>query len=454
MSDVAKVQAAIEQINEETKGSVQRYGFDFDNAQIGLFLQNHSADETISQLRQFAEWQQHVNRQNHDGVTLTPVLIEYIAGSGNIADKLIELDRLREDARHGRFDPSNPIGRDLEFHRFNWAYREEIADGTDPALNGPYEDFVKLPVLPAQTHDPFVLDGQHLIEARRIAYEAYLLLGFLRKFKASTSRPVVVVGNDRYGRQWGVEPIEDYLKDDFKLVFPRVPSHKSTRLTVPDMIERVGIRAGFHREFIQYLSDEMPHVVVVDARNVGQGKDRELMRMSRGARDYANWFIAFNDLRADGDVSKYDFKMPHLANHYPELKKWYKYVEVERKMRPWVSPGETYAMTLWAPTITDEALLGDFKVKTRKVEYGSDEAQVVLANPIVYKTDEDDPNIHENLRGNRPYYYDGPEKFVKHTLQFGFGDYGLESRVIGNTTDEFVEAVQGFMKQEIARLGA
>jgi len=137
MSDVAKVQAAIEQINEETKGSVQRYGFDFDNAQIGLFLQNHSADETISQLRQFAEWQQHVNRQNHDGVTLTPVLIEYIAGSGNIADKLIELDRLREDARHGRFDPSNPIGRDLEFHRFNWAYREEIADVTDPALNWP-----------------------------------------------------------------------------------------------------------------------------------------------------------------------------------------------------------------------------------------------------------------------------------------------------------------------------
>ena len=61
-------------------------------------------------------------------------------------------------------------------------------------------------------------------------------------------------------------------------------------------------------------------------------------------------------------------------------------------------------------------------------------------------------NIHENLRGNHPYYFDGPERHVKHELVFGFGDYGLESRVVGTTTDEFVEAVQQFMKREIARL--
>ncbi|CAI8054917.1 hypothetical protein GBAR_LOCUS29962 [Geodia barretti] len=244
------------------------------------------------------------------------------------------------------------------------------------------------------------------------------MLGFLRKFRAGTSRPIIIIGNDRYGRQWGVEPLEDFLNDDFSIVYPRVPSHRSTRLTVPHMILNTGARAGLDRGSIRYLSTHMPHVIVVDARNVGHGKHRLMMRMSRGARDHANWFIAFNDLRAEGDVSKYEHKMPYAPNHYPELKKWFGFVEV----------------------------------RTRKVEYSSDEPQVVLANPLFYRTDEDDPDIHENLRGNRPYYFDGPERHVRHEVRFGFGDFGVESRVTGNTSDELVEAVQEFMRQEVARL--
>ena len=123
-------------------------------------------------------------------------------------------------------------------------------------------------------------------------------------------------------------------------------------------------------------------------------------------------------------------------NHFSEVKRWFGFVEMQRKVRPWVEPGETYSMTMWAPKITEETVLGDFKVRTREVEIGSDEAQVVLANPLIYRTDEDDPDIHENLRGNRPYYFDGPERHVDHEVIFGFGDHGIESRVIGNTSDE------------------
>ena len=83
----------------------------------------------------------------------------------------------------------------------------------------PYEDFLKLPVLEPQEHEEFVLDGQNLIEARRVAYEAYTLLGFLRKFREGTTRPILIIGNDRYGRQWGIEPLEEYLKDDFSIVY-------------------------------------------------------------------------------------------------------------------------------------------------------------------------------------------------------------------------------------------
>lgn len=452
MSNIAQIQAVVDRLNEESNGSIRRYGFEFDETRIETFLRHRSVDETISDLTRLAEWQQGVNQQNHDGVTLTPVLMDFLAEPGDIEEKLAELDRLRQNTRMGRFDLSNEIERDLEFHRYNWAYHDVMEPDFDPNATAPYEEFLKSPVLDPQTHDEFVLDGQNLIDARRVAYEAYTLLGFLRNFRAGTSRPIIIIGNDRYGRQWGVEPLEEYLKDDFKIVYPRVPSHRSTRLTVPNMILTTGVRAGPDRGTTRYLSTEMPHVIVVDARNVGHGKDRLMMRMSRGARDYSNWFIAFNDLRAEGDGSKYEHKMPHAPNHYPELKRWFSFVELQRKMRPWVEPGETYSMTMWAPEITDETVLGDFKVRTREVEYGTDEPQVVLANPLIYRTNEDDPDIHENLRGNRPYYYDGPERHVRHEVQFGFGDHGLESRVIGNTSDELVEAVQEYMRQEVERL--
>ena len=46
----------------------------------------------------------------------------------------------------------------------------------------------------------------------------------------------------------------------------------------------------------------------------------------------------------------------------------------------------------------------------------------------------------------------GRERHVDHEIIFGFGDHGIESRVIGNTSDELVEAVQEFMRREVARL--
>ena len=452
MTNIAEIQAVVDRKNEETNGSISRYGFEFDEAQIESFLQHRSVNETISDLTRLADWHQGVNGQNHDGVTLTPLLKDFLAEPGDIEEKLAELERLRRNTRMGRFDLSNELERDLEFHRYDWAYHELIAPDYEPYEKASYEKFRKLPVLEPQTHEEFVLDGQNLTEARRVAYEAYTLLGFLKKFRAETSRPILIIGNDRYGRQWGIEALEEYLEGDFTIVYPRVPSHRSTRLTVPNMILKTGVRAGPDRGTIRFLSTDMPHVIVVDARNVGHGKDRLMMRMSRGARDYANWFIAFNDLRAEGDVSQYEHKMPHASHHFSELKKWFGFVEAQRKMRPWVEPGETYSMTMWAPEITEETVLGDFQVKTREVEYGSDVPQVVLANPLIYRTDGDDAVFHENLRGNRPYYFDGPERHVSHEIIVGFGDHGIESRVIGNTSDELVEAVQEFMRQEVARL--
>ena len=107
----------------------------------------------------------------------------------------------------------------------------------------------------------------------------------------------MVVGNDRYGRQWVVEPLQDYLKDDFTLRYDRVRSHASFRLRVPHEVEGK-TRAGFPQDFVRELSEKMPHVVIVDARNPVRGPG--MMKMSRGARDYVNWFMVFNDVPGGG----------------------------------------------------------------------------------------------------------------------------------------------------------
>ena len=444
-TDVERIRTVVEEINRETAGAIERCGFDFTTAQLEMFLAPRSIDEAIEQVRALATWMHAVNQWNHDGVTLTPVLVNYLAGAGDIESKLSEVDRLRDEVRKGRFDVDNPIQRDTEFHRFLSVCGEE-QDGEKETIDDRYSAFTRLPALQPRSRQPLRLEGQHRVEARRIAYEAYGFLQFVRRFRSQTSRPVVVVGNDRYGRQWVVEPIESYL-DDTQVLYPRVPSHKSFRLRVPHTIAPCEVRSGFHRDFVHRLNAETPHLIIADARNVGED---DMMRLSRGTRDYVNWFVVFNDLRAEGDTSAYADRMPLPLHHFGELKRWHQFEIVRRQIGSWVDPGEIYHVSMWAPEITEQAMLGDFRVPVRPVEYGSDEPQVVLANPVVYRTD--DADAHPNLQGNRPYYFDGPERHVRHQAVIGFGKYGIETLVEGATTDEFVEVVQRYMREEIERL--
>jgi hypothetical protein len=89
---------------------------------------------------------------------------------------------------------------------------------------------------------------EQALHAWRASHEAHEFLRFFTAFRAATApRPILVVANDRYGRQWVAEPLAAQLAAmaGVAVISPRVPSHKSTRLTVPRMIERSGARAGF-----------------------------------------------------------------------------------------------------------------------------------------------------------------------------------------------------------------
>jgi hypothetical protein len=425
--------------------AAEQLGLGLTPKQIEPFIKNHSTDEATQRFEKLAGWMAQVNSQNHDGVVLTPAIINYLAGGSDFDALLNTLDHLRQDTRNGRFDINNLLQKELEYRR----YTSEANRQRDwpKAPNAQRAAFNALTTLPPLHEDEFQLTSQDRVEAKRAAYEAKVFLEFLMEFRSQTDRPIVVVGNERYGRHWVVEPLEAYLKGRFEVRYDRVPSHGSMRLTVPHYLERFQ-RNGFPPEFMRQLSEQMPHVVIVD--ECSPRRTEHYTKFPRGVRDLVNWFMVFNDIRAEGDGSKYEADSTLPAHHFPELKKWYEFVVVRRRIREWVTPGPTYKIAHWAPELKEQALMGDMIIPSKPPDFGDEKPQVILANPAIYRTEGDDlPAI---LKGTHPYYFNDPEKRVREEIVPGFGLHGFETRVKGFTTDEHVAAIQEQIQAELATM--
>ena len=431
---------------------IQRFHVALDVEQVELFLKSFPKAEVLSRFEKLEQWLGKYHKTNHDGTILTPPLINFLLKGSDFDSLLAELDRYRADTRNGQFDINNILQRDLEFRRFAYEYTRVLEPLTyqlqnrypQPKSNEElYQLFNQLEELPPVAADESLLSEQHLAEVGRTAYEATEFLKFLRGFRTRTSRHIVVVGNDRYGRQWVVEPIEAYLKEGFTLRYDRVRSGTSTRLSVP---------AAFPREFVREIGEGMPHIVIVDASHAPPNND--VMQLSRGLRGYAHWFAVFNDLRAEGNVARYQDESSLPAEHFPELMKWHEYVARRQELQEWVAPGQTYRVTTWAPELEDVVILGDMQVKRYPAvsheEMEVDLPVVILANPIIYRTEGDD--LPSALRGTTPRHFDDPEAHATDSIVFGFGSHGLETRLEGMSTEQFVQTAQGRVKEEIDRL--
>ena len=426
--------------------TVERLKLNLTTDQIEQFIKNHSTDETQRRFEKLADWMAQVNSQNHDGVILTPVITDHLAGDSDFDALLNELDYLGKETRNGRFDINNLLQKELEYKRYvSEANRQRDWPKDPEEQRAAFDELAMLP--PPHDEGELQLTEEDLHETKRAAYEAKLLLEFLREFRSQTDRPIVVVGNERYGRQWVVEPLEAYLEGGFEVRYDRVPSHSSMRLTVPHYLERFQ-RNGFPPEFMKQLSEQIPHVVIVD--ECSPRRTEHYTKFPRGVRDLVNWFMVFNDIRAEGDVAKYASDSTLPAHHFPELKKWYEFVLVRRRICEWITPGPTYKISHWAPELKAQVIMGDMIIPSRLPDLRDGKPQVVLANPAIYRTEGDD--LPAALKGTHPYYFNDPEKEVKEEIVPGFGAYGFETRVQGFTTDEYVAAVQKQIGAELAAM--
>ena len=428
---------------------IWRFHVKLDTETIEPFLKVYPPEEVVRRLDRLEVWLARYHMTNHDGTILTPPLLDFLLQDADFESLLSQLDRLREQTRQGNFKLDNVLQRDLEFRRFAYEYTRVLEPLTyvlrqryPPPMSHEelytlFEGLEELP--PAAPAKEFELNAEQLREVGRTAWEAAGFLRFLKGFRASTSRPIVVVGDDRFGRMWIVEPIEKYLEEGFTVRYDRARSGTTTRLSVPH---------AFPRRFVSDINRSMPHVVITDGASAPP--QLNLMKHSRSLQSYAHWFAVFNDLRAQGNVSSYQHESSLPENHVPELMRWHEYVALKEWMAEWVTPGPTYRVTTWAPELKDTVRLGYHTVARDKHEIAGDRPLVVLANPIVYRTEGDD--LPQVLQGTTPRYFDDPEAHVEDKVEFGFGPYGLQTRRKGFGTDAFVRAVQRHMETQIEEL--
>ena len=194
-------------------------GLRLDVVLIEPFLNGRSRLDAAARLEAVGRWLKRVNAQNHDGVILTPPLVEHLAGPRDIEDLIAELEHLRHQTRQGRFLIDNALQRDLELMRYSTEV--QWVRGGPGGVVEDYAAFKELTMLPAPNEQPYTLADKHLPQLKRVAYEAVGFLRFLRTFAAAASRPIVVVGNDRYGRQWVVESLEEHMIGN---LIPRGPA--------------------------------------------------------------------------------------------------------------------------------------------------------------------------------------------------------------------------------------
>ena len=173
------------------------------------------------------------------------------------------------------------------------------------------------------------------------------------------------------------------------------------------------------------------------------------MKISKALRSCANWFAAFNDVRAQGDRSKYqnESSIPP-ADFIDELMKWHEFVGRRVELSTVVAPGPTYRVTTWSHDLFPVAEFGDIPpAPVQHVVFDDDRPQAVLANPTIYPGSDQD--LPEELRQVHPYFLNDPEKRVAAKIAYGFGSYGFESRLEGPTTAQYIAAAQRVATEEV-----
>ncbi len=339
------------------------------------------------------------------GIMPTPPLVNFARRKGDKG--MEELDRLREATSNERFDHNNPLQRDLEFTSFL-----KRGNGTN------YEIFGRLPTLEeAEIASP--LKASERMEARAAAYEAANLYWFV-KDGLDQRRDTVVIGNERFGYRFCIDP----LRSELEKLGVSVSRYYVHSMIPKDEHDFEAILPG---SFAQYLAQkDYPNVIVVDGSNDSLRSNSP--RLPSALVGYLGWFLAFNEALGIEDYLSPSIKAVLTANN--------SYGRLVDRLRG--KGSVSYSIAFWTPQPDSHIYIGGHLVEYRKPT--NEGPQLILANPIII------PSIHPDFPGelskHDPGHFNDPDKKVAGRSELGFTKHGLGFLYGGVSEEEYIKLVQ------------
>lgn len=343
-----------------------------------------------------------------NGIRPTRTLRTFIRGDNSA--KIAELKRLKEETNQGRFDYTNRVQRDLEFTEFI-----RIANGrTD------LETFEKLPILEV-SDEPSPLKRSERMEARATAYEDANLYWFIEG-GLDPRKEKVVIGNDRFGYRFYIDPLRPDLED-------LGISVSSYGYYIHSMIphDLHDFETVLPNSFAEYLAQRgYPNVIVVDG-----SKDAlrvAIPRLPSAHVGYLGWFLAFNEA-----LGVRDYLTPSIEQVLTANPSYGKLVDSLRGRGT-----VPYSISFWTPQTHSQIYIGSHLVDYRQPT--TEGPQLILANPIMIPSMH--PDFPRELSEHQPGYFNDPDEKIGSKSELGFTKYGLGFSYGGMSEEEYTRLVQ------------
>lgn len=328
----------------------------------------------------------------------TESIIAFLKEKGQEGIK--ELIKLKEKTKRGEFDPSNLLQRDLEYISYLTLSGRE---------GDSYESFSKTQFI-EDGKEVSILDSRDIVEARAAAFEAARVYWIIRE-RVDMRRKVFVLGNNRYGKLFVIDPLRQELEllSDLDLI-DRVGSKYVRSHTGKDMKRGSQI---FSDNNIRKIASETPDIIVVDGtgNNIRDVDGEKIPRFSSAMMGFYNWVKEFNGGAFD------------------------------------VKPRKPYEITFKSFIESDKVILGDEIISPQ--QNSSNDPQVIIINATI--NPDNFPQFPQDLKDHEAGYFDDPEDNVKGRKRLVFTKNGLEEKDKSDEV-EYTHAVQGLIEKSLLEM--
>lgn len=351
------------------------------------------------------------------GVMPTSPLLSFLFNKGEAG--MAEIDELLLATSEGRFDPSNHIQRELEFANYMRATKTNN-----------HSEFHKVPVFVNQ-EEISPLKASERMEAEAASLEAANFYWFI-KSRVDQGRDTVVIGNERFGNRFCVDPLRRDLED-------LGVSVNSYGAYVHSMIENDAHDFGtiLPSSFVDYLvSKGYPDVVVVDGSDdVIRG---ETPRLPSAHIGYLGWFIALNEA-----LGVTDYLTPSIEKVLKRNESYGKLVDSLRGRI--ITP---YHISFWTPQSHSQVIIGSHVTDHR--DPTTEGPQLILASPVMIPSMH--PDFPAELSEHEPGYFNDPDEKVDRRQELVFTDKGLGHHYEGMSEETYTNLVQNAMIAALPRM--